>query len=103
MSKSKWMLVVLALCGAQALAQPALEDEADDEGAPRAKYVAGLVGYTMPDSDLVTSESGENAAALFGVKLGSRLGLEFNLTSSTFETGVEGTTDFYQQALTFDL
>src|SRR6201995_3918694 len=66
-------------------------------------YVAALPGYTFPPKSIGTTGSGVTVSGIFGHNLAARFSVEFNIQSSTFETGPNGGTDFYQNGFTGDL
>jgi OmpA-OmpF porin, OOP family len=66
-------------------------------------YLAVLGGYVFPPKSLGTTGSGATLSGIFGHEFATHLSVEGNLQTSTFETGVNHGTDFYQTGLTADL
>jgi OOP family OmpA-OmpF porin len=76
---------------------------AADEIAWGPDYVAIMPGYSFPSKAYGTTGNGATVSGIFGHNFTPRLALEFNVQSSTFETGTVGGTDFYQNGFTTDL
>lgn len=94
--------VVAVIASFAALASSPLP--AADEVTWGPDYVAALAGYSFPPKAEGTTGSGATVSGIFGHSVAaSRFSVEFNIQSSTFETGANGGTDFYQNGFTGDL
>jgi OOP family OmpA-OmpF porin len=65
-------------------------------------YVALLPGYVMPSKAFGVTGTGVTISGIFGHAFTPKLSLEINVQSSTFETGINRGTDFYQNGGTID-
>lgn len=68
-----------------------------------ADYVAVLPGYVMPSKAFGVTGTGVTISGIYGRQLMPKLSAEINVQSSTFETGINRGTDFYQNGGTIDL
>jgi OmpA-OmpF porin, OOP family len=100
-NKSSRTFIVAAVVSIAALASAPLP--AADEVAWGPDYVAALPGYSFPSKAYGTTGNGATVSGIFGHNFAPRLSLEFNVQSSTFETGTAGGSDFYQNGFTTDL
>jgi OmpA-OmpF porin, OOP family len=76
---------------------------ADGQPAYGSDYVSLLAGYSFPPKDLGTTGSGATLSGIFGHQFAPNFSVEANVQTSTFETGVNNGTDFYQTGGTADL
>lgn len=74
-----------------------------DEVTQGPDYISVVGGYVHPDDDLRTTGSGATLSGIFGHEFTRHLGLEVNLQTSTFETGADSGSNFYQNGATIDL
>jgi OOP family OmpA-OmpF porin len=82
-----------------ATAAAAAADAPDSYGPD---YVSILPGISFPSKALGTTGRGATLSGIFGHEFSPQLLAEFNVQSSTFETGVNGGTDYYQNGATVD-
>jgi len=66
-------------------------------------YVALLPGYTMPSKALGVTGTGVTISGIYGHEFTAKIAGEINVQSSTFERGINGGTDFYQNGGTLDV
>jgi OOP family OmpA-OmpF porin len=66
-------------------------------------YVAVLPGYVMPSKAFGVTGTGVTISGIYGRQFMPTLSAEVNVQSSTFETGINRGTDFYQNGGTIDL
>lgn len=100
MNKTVQALIFASLATIGATASTPLA--AADEIAWGPDYVAILPGYSFPSKAYGTTGNGATVSGIFGHNFTPRTSLEFNMQSSTFETGTGGGTDFYQNGFTTD-
>jgi OmpA-OmpF porin, OOP family len=72
-----------------------------DQAGP-GDYIAILPSHVFPEKSLGTDGHGFGLGVLYGRVLTNRWGMEAQLGGAVLETGTEGETDFYQQALSVD-
>jgi OOP family OmpA-OmpF porin len=65
-------------------------------------YIAVLPGYVMPSKAFGVTGTGVTISGIFGHEFTAKLSVEINVQSSTFETGINRGTDFYQNGGTID-
>jgi OOP family OmpA-OmpF porin len=66
-------------------------------------YISVLPGYAKPSKDYDTTGSGFTFSGIYGDQWSPHLAFEINIQSSTFETGKNAGTDYYQNGATGDL
>jgi OOP family OmpA-OmpF porin len=66
-------------------------------------YVSVLPGYSFPSKAYGTTGNGATVSGIFGHNFTPHISLETNIQSSTFETGTQAGTDYYQNGFTEDL
>jgi OOP family OmpA-OmpF porin len=66
-------------------------------------YFSMLPGYSLPAKALGTTGSGATISGIYGREIAPHFAAEVNAQYSTFETGLDNGTDFYQSGATLDL
>jgi OmpA-OmpF porin, OOP family len=65
-------------------------------------YIATIAGLSLPAKDIGTVGHGATASIIYGHQFSPHYLAEVNLQTSTFETGQDGGTDYYQYGITTD-
>jgi OOP family OmpA-OmpF porin len=92
----------LATFSAAATAQDAPQTRSQ-ESLISSDYIAILPGYAIPDSGRGTQRNGFTTSVIYGNQVLPNLSVEGQIQGSTFETGRDQGTDYYQWGGTVDL